>query len=234
MKTLMPEQLPLGVGLRDEATLENFLTRDNNLAVRAVEALANESGETCLYLWGAPGSGCTHLLQAACQRAVQLQRQSFYLPLENLIEYGPEILDDLEAMDLVCIDGLELIAGQRLWEEALFHLFNRLRDAGRSLLLAAHTPPRQLQVALPDLLSRLNWSLVIQLQGLDDAGKLEALSIRAKARGIELTDEVGSYILHRSPREMSRLFELLELLDLASLTAKRKLTIPFVKETLGW
>ncbi|BBI74030.2 hypothetical protein HAALTHF_34830n [Vreelandella aquamarina] len=47
--------------------------------------------------------------------------------------------------------------GRKRWEEALFHAFNRLRDAGKALLIAANKPPRHLEVALPDLASRLAW-----------------------------------------------------------------------------
>ena len=53
-------------------------------------------------------------------------------------------------------------------------------------------------------------------------------------RGLHLTDEVGRFILTRGARSMSALFDLLEQLDQASLQAQRKLTIPFLKETLGW
>ena len=51
---------------------------------------------------------------------------------------------------------------------------------------------------------------------------------------VHLTDEVGHFILTRGTRSMSALFDLLEQLDQASLQAQRKLTIPFLKETLGW
>ena len=116
----------------------------------------------------------------------------------------------------------------------MFHLFNRLRDSGRRLLIAASQSPRELPVKLPDLKSRLTMALVFQMRGLSDEDKLRALQLRASRRGLHLTDEVGHFILTRGTRSMSALFELLERLDQASLQAQRKLTIPFLKETLGW
>jgi len=116
----------------------------------------------------------------------------------------------------------------------VFHLFNRLRDSGRRLLLAATASPRELGVGLPDLQSRLSLALVFQLQPLSDEDKLRALQLRASRRGLHLTDEVGRFILTRGARSMSALFELLDRLDQASLQAQRKLTIPFLKEVLGW
>jgi DnaA-homolog protein len=174
------------------------------------------------------------LLQAACLRFEQRGEQAVYLPLAEVADYGPELLDGLEQSELVCLDDLDAVAGRADWEEALFHLFNRLRDAGKPLLLAAAVSPRELPVALPDLQSRLTLALVFQLHSLSDEDKLRALQLRASRRGLHLTDEVGRFILTRGERSMSALFELLERLDQASLQAQRKLTIPFLKETLGW
>ncbi len=77
-------------------------------------------------------------------------------------------------------------------------------------------------------------ALIFQLHGLSDEDKLRALQLRASRRGLHLTDEVGRFILNRGSRSMNSLFDLLEQLDRASLQAQRKLTIPFLKETLGW
>ena len=173
-------------------------------------------------------------LQAACLRFEQRGEPAVYLPLAEVVEYGPALLDNLEQCELVCLDNLDAVAGRADWEEALFHLFNRLRDSGRRLLLSANCSPRELPVGLPDLQSRLTLALVFQLQSLSDEDKLRALQLRASRRGLQLSDEVGRFILTRGTRSMSALFELLERLDQASLQAQRKLTIPFLKATLGW
>jgi len=229
-----PRQLALSVGLRDDATLENFFSHHNDLAVQAIEGVAEGVGESFVYLWGESGAGCSHLLQAGCHQAGRYQRSAFYLPLGQFKAQGPAILDGLESLDLVCIDQLEQIVGMPEWEEALFHLFNRIRDAGHYLLIAADAAPRQLEIALPDLDSRLRWGVVLRIQALDDDGKLAALRARAYDRGIDLSEEVAQFILNRSPRQTGELFLLLDHLDQASLSAKRKVTIPFVKQLLGW
>jgi DnaA-homolog protein len=234
---MTPIQLPLGVRLRDDATFANYYPGANAAALGYVERLCEpEAGwtESLIYLWGGAGVGCSHLLQAACLRFEQLAEPAVYLPLRELVDYGPPILDNLEQYELVCLDDLDAVAGRGDWEEALFHLFNRLRDSGRRLLLSAACSPRELAVGLPDLQSRLTLALVFQLQSLSDEDKLRALQLRASRRGLQLSDEVGRFILTRGTRSMSALFELLERLDQASLQAQRKLTIPFLKETLGW
>ncbi len=192
------------------------------------------AGPRASFTCGGEGVGRSHLLQAACLRFSQLGEQAVYLPLAEVAQYGPALLDNLEQCELVCLDDLEAVCGRRDWEEALFHLFNRLRDCGRRLLLSASSSPRELPVKLPDLKSRLTLALVFQLHGLSDEDKLRALQLRASRRGLQLSDEVGRFILTRGERSMSALFELLERLDQASLQAQRKLTIPFLKEILGW
>ncbi len=234
---MKPIQLPLGVRLRDDATFANYYPGANAAALGYVERLCEADAgwtDSLIYLWGAAGVGRSHLLQAACLRFEQRDEASVYLPLAEVADYGPELLDNLEQCELVCLDDLEAVAGRADWEEALFHLFNRLRDAGKRLLLAAATSPRELGVQLPDLQSRLTLALVFQLQELADEDKLRALQLRASRRGLQMPDEVGRFILTRGARSMSALFELLEQLDQASLQAQRKLTIPFLKETLGW
>ncbi|ABR84526.1 MULTISPECIES: DnaA regulatory inactivator Hda [Pseudomonas aeruginosa group] len=234
---MKPIQLPLSVRLRDDATFANYYPGANAAALGYVERLCEaEAGwaESLIYLWGHDGVGRSHLLQAACLRFEQFEERTIYLPMADLVQYGPEIFDDLEQCELVCIDDLDVLVGKRNWEEGLFHLFNRLRDTGRRLLLAASKSPRELQVKLPDLKSRLTMALIFQLHGLSDEDKLRALQLRASRRGLHLTDEVGRFILNRGSRSMNSLFDLLEQLDRASLQAQRKLTIPFLKETLGW
>ena len=73
---------------------------------------------------------------------------------------------------------------------------------------------------------------MVQLRGLDDQGKAEALRLQARQRGMDMPEEVAGYLLRRSPRDMTALFALLDMLDQASLAAQRKLTVPFVKEVL--
>ena len=233
-----PQQLSLGVHLKDDATFENYYStvgQRNALVVSALRQQLEVYGEQFIFLSGAPGVGVTHLLQAACHLAGEQGRRAQYLPLQNLKHHDPALLlDGLESLDLVCLDGLQLVIGDKVWERALFNFFNTMRDTGRRVIMAATKGPRELPVVLPDLQSRLNWGLVFQVQPLDDFSKQTALQNRAKARGMELSDEVAQFIMHRSPRDTHELFRSLQRLDDASLAEQRRLTIPFVKQTLGY
>jgi len=223
-----PAQLPLRIGLRDGATLANFLAGPNAAAVAALES----ADEPFLYLWGGAGTGKSHLLQALCHQFSAAGGAPVYLPLSDGA-LAPELCEGLEAMPLVCLDDVQAVAGNPEWETALFHFYNRIREAGGRLVVAGTAPPGQLGVSLPDLRSRLGWGPVFHLQPLSDDEKIEALSLRARARGIELSADVARYLMRRYRRDTHGLFELLDQLDRASLAAQRRLTIPFVRELLG-
>ena len=225
----MSVQLPLGIGLRDSATFDNFFAGPNTEVVLQIE----KGDEPFLFLWGGAGSGRSHLLQAACHRMSGGTGGAVYLPLAETVELAPEMLEGLETMALVTVDDLQQVAGQPEWELGLFHLYNRARESGCQIVMAADAPPGALDVSLPDLQSRLGWGPVYQLLPLADPDKRIALQLRARRRGMELPDEVANYILRRSSRDLHSLFAVLEDLDRASLAAQRRLTVPFVREQLG-
>jgi DnaA family protein len=225
-------QLPLGLTLRDNARFESFHTGVNEEAVRTLHACAAGLGEPLVYVAGNTGLGKTHLLQAACHAAAQHQRSAMYLPLRQAAELSPSIFAGFEQTELVCLDDVDVIAGQAEWEQALFDFFNRLRDAGHTLLVTASARADQAGFALPDLVSRLGWGVTFVLKPLDDDTLLAVMMDRARSRGLELPPETAKYILARYPRELNSLFPLFDELDRASLVSQRRLTIPFVKSVL--
>ncbi len=225
-------QLSLGVGLNDDATFENFLIGFENQ--QAVEYLQHGGSEQFVYLWGNGSPGLTHLLQAACHRATEQNSSSIYLPMKEKAEFPSQILEGANSLSLVCIDDVQELAANAEWEAALFTAFNSIKDSDAKLLIAANCPPHALQINLPDLHSRLQSGLVLQLAPLDDEEKILALKLRARNRGMELSDSVADFILSRVERSLTVLMDILDELDKSSLEQKRKLTVPLVKSTLGW
>ena len=228
----MINQLTLGVSLKDEATFTNFYPGNNTQLVTTLKNAAHGQGEKILYIYGSGGQGCTHLLQACCHEAHQNHLSSVYIPLRKMNDFSPAIFEGLESLPLICVDDVHRIAGNPAWEEALFHAYNRIHDAGGRLIVTANVAPKLLGLTLPDVVSRLSWGMVFQLQPLSDPEKLHILMMRAERRGMTLSEEVGKFILNHCPRHMSTLFAALDALDKTSLAAQRKLTIPFVKTVL--
>jgi DnaA-homolog protein len=225
-------QIPLALGLQDKPGFELFVVGNNAEVLHGIKSIARGIKHSGLYIWGQPGSGVSHLLQAACMLAHDQGRAVAYVPLLEQANLDPDLLDNMDSMDMVCIDDIDLIAGQPHWELAILHLYNALRENRHSLLIGAHTSPQALPMQLPDLKSRMNWDLVYHLQALDDADKIEVLQRRADARAFELPREVAEYIVNRSRRGLPDLLSILDRLEQATLAEQRKLTIPFVKTCL--
>jgi len=217
-------QIPLDIKLNATATFDNFVTAKNQQLLDLLQG-----DEPFVYLWAAEAVGKSHLLQALCQK----HRNAIYLPLNEISTWQPEIFAGLDSFDLICLDDVEHIAGQGDWEQALFNLFNQVRDNHKQLRVSGNASATQLAIELKDLLSRLTWGVSIQVQSLDDNDKVTALSTRAEQKGFNLSDEVSNFLLKNCPRDMKSLFNILEQLDDASLQAQRRITIPFIKKQLG-
>ncbi len=228
----MIRQIPLPFAFNPELGFEEYHPGCNAEAVSHLRRAALGLGDRLIFLWGDAGLGKTHLLHACCRDAHRAGLAVSYLPLGNLRECGAEVLEGLGELDLVCLDDLEGIIGDASWETGLFELFNRLRDAGHGLIVSAQAPPGELAFILPDLKTRLSWGLTLLLRPLSDTDKLAALFLRAKVLGLELPPQVGRFRLSTQSRDLPDLMELLEKLDRATLAAKRKLTIPFLKTYL--
>lgn len=223
------EQIPLRMRLRDTARFESFVRGPNAEVCSLLQDMAAATPRV-VWLWGRPGSGKSHLLQAACAVAGERGDPAAYIDLATAPD--PALLDGCETLATVCLDALDAVAADPAWNAALFRLHTLLQDGTGRLIVASQAPPAALAFTLPDLRSRLLAASVHQLVELDDAGQCEALQLRAAARGLDLSAEAALYLVHRLPRDMHSLFDVLDRLDHASLVAQRKLTIPFLREQL--
>lgn len=230
----MRQQLPLEFKSNNDLTFDSFVAGSNEQLLAALRNLDHSSDNPCLFIWGRQGLGKTHLLQAICQSDSFSDQPVALISLEDVDKdgYSPQMLQGLEQMALVCIDDVQLIAGQADWETELFHLYNRARDSATPLVVTGDLPPAQLNIELPDLKTRLGWGLIFQLLDIDDEEKLQLMRQRAKHRGMEISSEVGEFLLRRYSRDTRDLMKLIDELDRASLTEQRRLTIPFVKQHL--
>lgn len=226
------DQLPLALSLSPRMSFDDFVPGPNLEALNRLQHIAAGVDSSAVYLFGPPGTGKSHLLQAACVHAAEVGGRAQYLPLAGHGELHPGMVEGLEAMDLVCIDDIDAVAGMPDWEQALLHLYNRIRDRRQPLVMAGTASPGTSALGLADLRSRLGWGVVYQLRALDDEGKLLAVQRRAAAQGFELPREVAEFMLRHCARDLVSLLAVLRRLDTASLAAQRRLTIPFVKGML--
>lgn len=229
----MPIQLPIHFEFLANQTFADFYPGNNLAILTQLQLMGRNLGELLLFIWGEPGHGKSHLLQACCQEAFQQSTSAFYVDLANHVDLNPALLMGLEAVELVCLDNIDAIAGDKQWEHTCFYLFNQLRDRGHRLVASASCPVNALNLTLPDLLTRLNWGLSLKIQPLDDADKCAAFIHKAQRQGINVAPPVARYLLTRYDRNLAALWRMLNTLDWASLAAQRKLTIPFLKQVLA-
>jgi DnaA family protein len=216
-------QLALELASPPAPTLDNFVTGANAEAVAALRALAEGvPGERFIYLWGAPGSGRSHLLRAVLQSLADAGRRV------QLFGAGEWLLAD-ETAEVVGVDDVETLDGQAQID--LFNLFNGLKESSGVLVVTGDSPPARLSLR-PDLLTRLAWGLVYEVHALSEDDRRAAVLDYANARGFMLPPEVTDYLLARVPRDLSSLRALVDTLDRVSLEQKRAVTVPLAREVL--
>ena len=234
----MHQQLILQLRLNDDSSLENFCWQNNTLLEQTLLKSLTETHKDLFqnfyYLWAPTGYGKTHLLQASCHLMSLKQKQAVYLPLSYLKPHGIDVLEDLETLDLVCLDELEHIAGDLMWEEALFNLYQRMQAHPQVVwIVASRNPPKTLKLQLADLASRFSSALTFQIHALNEEAQIHVLQQNAERRGFKLSLPVARFLIHRSSRNTGILLQHLEMLDHAMLVEKRLLTIPFAKKVLA-
>jgi DnaA family protein len=200
------KQLLLDIQPLAPATLDNFIAGSNEEALHSLRMAIDGANEArFIYLWGTPGSGKSHLLQACNDLALERD-----LPLS--------VVDDVHTLD----DEAQI---------ELFNYFNQLRTSGGILITSGNAAPTQMGLR-DDLATRLAWGLVYQLHPLSDEEKAKALKTHAKERGMKLPDEVVDYCLRYLRRDLPTLMAVLNALDKWSLTEKKPVTVPMLKKLL--
>lgn len=232
-------QPPLPVTLRVFETLSSFYPGadpggPNAHALTAAAQLVNRvesplGPERSLYLWGPAGCGKSHLLYAACHEADRRARQAMLLSLARPGELDPRMLDDLEHLDLVCLDRIDAVARGNEWERALFGFIERAHGGKTRVLVSANCPPDAAGFAMPELTSRLAWGLVLPMVRLCDEELGPALQLRSAQLGLDMPQAVADYLIRSYRRDFRSLVDLLARLDEATLAAQRRLSVPFVR-----
>lgn len=201
---------------------DNFLPAGNVEVVAHLRALAaGGMPETSVTVWGAPGSGKSHLAAAAVAAAAMPAR-----PLD--LDRDP-LPPDVTGEMLFTVDGVDRLGTSA--QAQLFTLYNTCKEQGAHLLLTASVPPH-LAPLRDDLRTRIGWGLVLELKPLADTDKPAALAAYAAEQGFRLPPEVIGFLLSHVRRDMGNLLSIVRALGRLSLATKRSVSVPLARELL--
>jgi DnaA family protein len=212
-------QVPLAFAPEPLASFDSFLPGPN---VAATAHLRNSVPlATPLYLWGAAGSGKTHLLRAttnACHDAGL--RVGWFDAGDGL----PWTFDP--TWSLLVLDDVQRLDAAR--QQAAFALLVEAQSHAMAWAASGDVPPVDLPLR-DDLRTRLGWGHVFALQTLGETETRAVLRREADRRGIFLSDEVMGHLLSRFARDLKFLMRLLDRLDEFALANGRAVTVPLLK-----
>ncbi len=220
-------QLPLNFKNCSVPSFANFLVAKNSTSINSLHDFLN-SRQSLFYLWGANGSGKTHLLNAI---ALKLKQQKAVI-----IDY--QQLNDrqnislIEMFDCICLDNAQSIAGNQQLEEALFYWINEIRQGEKKIIIASTLSNNDPKWQLPDLISRLQSGRTHELLALERTDALLVFQQQAHQKGLTISSVILKYIEKNCSMNMSFLTQLLKKLDQITLSEKKQLTIPLLKKIL--
>ena len=220
------KQIALDIGLARGPTLPSFFAGPNEATLKHLQLWAGSPTRSPVptYLWGATGSGKTHLLMAVAESLREQGASAGWL--DAAMHEPPEFN---EAWAVVLLDDVHLYTAVQ--QHTAFNWFVNAQSLQRGVLAAGALPPADLKLR-EDLRTRLGWGHVFQLQVLSEPERRAVLRQAADARGVFLGDDVMDFMLTRFSRDLGHLMQLLEHLDGYALQTKRAITIPLIKSML--
>lgn len=217
----MAEQLVFDLPVKTAFGRDDFFrSAANDAAVVAIESWATwPLGK--MVLAGPAGAGKSHLAQIWAEMVA-----------------GSVLKADggWDAQDIngaVCIEDVQSIAGDREHEKRLFHLHNIQSQQERPLLLTGQGVPSGWAIGLPDLASRLEGSLLVQLGAPDDRLLAAVFLKQCSDRQLQVEPGVVDYILRRAERSFAGMRELVGQMDRISLQRKKPIGLGMVREILA-
>ncbi len=214
----MNDKVGLGLTTASEASFETFFVGENELAIDRVH-----QGER-VWLFGEAATGKTHLLRSLARETTDARYSA----------ECPSNLDEDLRSPLVLIDDIDHLCGDEENEYALFAAYEATDFDKTRWVVSAQVAPNQVSFLYRDLASRMSLFERVELKPVPESARGSLLKFWANDRAIGISDEVIQFLLDRIPRTQESLWDTLQKLDRTSMLENRTLTIPFVREVMGF
>lgn len=192
----------------EELTFANFVVGPSNrFAHAACQAVAAQPAVLYnpLFIYGNPGLGKTHLLNAIAKEfnknfsnrtILYTKGEDFTNDVIDGIARGtmPQVREKYRTVDLLLIDDIQFIAGKVSTQEEFFHTFDALREAKKQIVLTSDRPPKEIATLEERLKSRFESGLLADIQVPDFETRTAIVNRKAESLGFEIPDSVSEYI----------------------------------------
>jgi chromosomal replication initiation ATPase DnaA len=218
-------QIPLDLGHRTAMGRDDFLIAPSNQDAVAWIDLWPNWPAPALVIYGSAASGKTHLAEVWRARA-----NAPFLNADDVRRHAPE---ELSARGHhLAIDDADSLIGVVETEKKLFHLYNMMKEEGRSLLLTLSDAPVHRAFTLPDLASRLRAAPAVSIREPDDALLGAVLVKLFNDRQLRVGTDVIAYILPRVERSFEAIRKLVDQADHQAMMEKRPINLPMIRSML--
>lgn len=189
-------------------TFDTFVVGSSNrFAHAAATAVAEQPGMVYnpLFLYGGPGLGKTHLMQATGRgildnkpdaNVLYTTAEHFTNDVITAIQRGttPQLREKMRTLDVLMIDDVQFIAGKEATESELFNTFNELYNNNKQIVFTSDRPPKEIEGLEVRLRSRFMQGLIVDIQIPDYETRVAILQRKANCDGIDVPDDVCHYI----------------------------------------
>lgn len=218
------QQIPLRLKLKTDANFANYHFSSDNLSLTGLQ---QQLPNFC-YLWGATGSGKSHLLKACSKH---WQQKNLMLSATTVNSFDSlKILPP--KLKLLLLDDIDQLSRHNESEIKLFNLFNHCQSNAIKLIVSATISPQDQSWKLPDLRSRLNSGQTHQVKPLKGKPALQLLQKKLQQNAIPFEPNIITYINNHYSDHYPQLNQLLNKIEITTLSEKRKLTIPLIKSLI--
>lgn len=232
--------------LNPRYTFESFIVGPfNELAFAASQTVVKSPGQTYnpLFIYGGPGRGKTHLIQAVGNEIKKLfpNKKVFYLTSEKFCSEFLMSLQENKAQsfkekyrkyDVVVMDDVQFFSGKEKFQEELFHFFNTFKDTGRQLVFSCDKHPNIIPNLEQRLQSRFNSGMVLDIPQPDSESRVAIARAKSTMHNMTLSNDILEYLASAVEDNVREIEGLVNIIACQTQLKNRELSLNEIKNIL--